>query len=73
MNIQQLGILDTTVIIPAITTMTNTWSQTVILPAITTMTNTWPQTVILPVITTNLSHHRTMVVIKHIIITTVDS
>ena len=37
---------------PAITTMTNTWSQTMIFPAITTMTNTWSQTVILPVITT---------------------
>ena len=36
MNIQQLGILDTTVIIPAITTMTNIGSQTVILTAITT-------------------------------------
>ena len=58
MNIQQLGILDNTVIIPAITTMTNTWSQMVIFPAITT----------------NLSHHRTVVVIKHIInIITVDS
>ena len=33
-----------TVIIPAITTMTNTWSQTVIFPAITTMTNTWSPT-----------------------------
>ena len=54
---EQLGILDTVVIIPAITTMTNTWSQTVILPAITT----------------NLSPHRTVVVIKHIIIITVDS
>ena len=55
-NIQQLGILDTTVIIPAITTMTNTWSQTVIFPAITT----------------NLSHHQTGLVIKHIIIITID-
>ena len=57
MNIQQLGILDTTVIIPAITTLTNTWSQTVILPAITT----------------NLSHHRTGVVINQVIINTVYS
>ena len=57
MNIQQLGILDTTVIIPAITTMANTWSQTVIFP----------------VITTNLSHHRTGVVINQAIINTVDS
>ena len=38
------------------------------------MTNTWSQTVITPVITTNLSPHRTVVVIKHIIIIiTVDS
>ena len=37
------------------------------------MTNTWSQTVIFPAITTNLSHHRTRVVIKHIIIITVDS
>ena len=57
MNIQQLGILDTTVIIPAITTMTNTWSQTVIFPAITT----------------NLSHRRTGVVINQVIINIVDS
>lgn len=63
-----------TVILPAITTTPNTWPQTVILLAITTMTNTWPQTVILPAITTNLSPHRTMVVIKNIIIIiTVDS
>ena len=73
MNIQQLGILDTTVIIPAITTMTNTWSQTVIFPVITTMTNTWSQTVIFPVITTNLSHHRAGVVINQVIINTIDS
>ena len=62
-----------TVTFPAITTKTKTWPQTVIFPAITTMTNTWSRTVILPAITTNLSHHRTGVVIKHIIIITVDS
>ena len=37
------------------------------------MTNTWSQTVIFPAITTNLSHHRTGVVIKHIILITVNS
>ena len=44
-----------------------------IFPAITTMTNTWSQTVIFPAITTNLSHRRTGVVINQVIINTVDS
>ena len=39
----------------------------VIIPAITTMTNTWSQTVIFPAITTNLSHRRTGVVINQVI------
>ena len=56
-SIQQLGILDTTVIFLAIGTMTNTWSPMVIFSAITT----------------NLSPQRTGVVIKHIIINTIDS
>ena len=48
-------------------------NRTVIFPAITTMTNTWSQTVILLAITTNLSPHRTGVVIMRIIINTIDS
>ena len=44
-----------------------------ILPAITTTTNTWSQTVILTAITANLSHHQTGVVIDQVIINTVDS
>ena len=55
-QLTNIGILDTTMIFPVITTMTNTWSPMVIFPAITT----------------NLSPQRTGVVIKHIIIISVD-
>ena len=53
--------------------ITNIQQFGMIIPAITTMTNTWSQTVIFPVITTNLSHHRTRVVINQVIINIVDS
>ena len=54
-------------------TTSRIYNNSVIFPAITTMTNTWSQTVIFPAIITNLSHHRTGVVINQVFINTVDS